>query len=122
MVSVLTQCKGLSGPVDTTMGNVLSYHIHKQKISLTLLIYCSYFFLCAQPSLVKLSDIHFTNIRGTFNTKSAVALMCSSSVPCEDIQLLNINLTHTMASSLQGGGHLSVKGALHRLEINGSSF
>ncbi|CBI22963.3 unnamed protein product, partial [Vitis vinifera] len=76
----------------------------------------------SKPSLVKLSDIHFTNIRGTFNTKSAVALMCSSSVPCEDIQLLNINLTHTMASSLQGGGHLSVKGALHRLEINGSSF
>ena len=45
-----------------------------------------------QPSKVKLSNIHFTNIRGTSSTQCAVKMKCSPEVPCENVELLDINL------------------------------
>ncbi|KAK8998800.1 hypothetical protein V6N11_069986 [Hibiscus sabdariffa] len=46
------------------------------------------------PSLVKLKDILIRNISGTYNTKSAVTLLCSSDAPCENIRLVNISLNY----------------------------
>ncbi|KAG8370462.1 hypothetical protein BUALT_Bualt14G0119400 [Buddleja alternifolia] len=49
----------------------------------------------AQPSLVKISDVVYQNIRGTSISPVAVNLMCSSKVPCENVHLKNINLQYT---------------------------
>ncbi|KAK6930232.1 Glycoside hydrolase, family 28 [Dillenia turbinata] len=48
------------------------------------------------PSKVKLSNIGFRNIRGTSNTKTAVTLVCSSSTPCENVHLRDINFDYTI--------------------------
>ncbi|XP_055832512.1 polygalacturonase-like [Solanum dulcamara] len=45
-----------------------------------------------EPSKVKLTDIHFKNIRGTTNSKAPVALNCSEALPCERIELVDIDL------------------------------
>ncbi|CAK9308898.1 unnamed protein product [Citrullus colocynthis] len=44
------------------------------------------------PSLVKLSDIYFKNIRGTSSSKVAMALECSKGFPCQDVNLDNVHL------------------------------
>ncbi|CBI28389.3 hypothetical protein VitviT2T_018075 [Vitis vinifera] len=55
--------------------------------------YCPYS-QCKQqiPSRVKISDVTFKNIRGTSSTELAVKLVCSSGVPCQNVQLTDINL------------------------------
>ncbi|XP_043808337.1 polygalacturonase-like [Manihot esculenta] len=44
------------------------------------------------PSKVKISDVIFKNIRGSSRTPTAVQLTCSSSVPCKNVELSNVNL------------------------------
>ncbi|XP_068655338.1 exopolygalacturonase-like [Aristolochia californica] len=46
------------------------------------------------PSLVRISDILFSNIRGTSASKVAVKLSCSAAVPCRGVRLSNIRLTY----------------------------
>ncbi|KAL0453034.1 UNVERIFIED_CONTAM: Exopolygalacturonase [Sesamum latifolium] len=46
-----------------------------------------------EQSSVKLSDIHFRNIRGSTISKIPVKLNCSSAFPCQGVELANINLT-----------------------------
>ncbi|XP_054817497.1 polygalacturonase-like [Prosopis cineraria] len=45
------------------------------------------------PSKIKISNVTFTNISGTSQTQEGVLLICSSGVPCDNVQLNNINLT-----------------------------
>lgn len=42
---------------------------------------------------MKLTDIHFKNIRGTTNSKAPVALHCSEALPCEGVEFVDIDLT-----------------------------
>uniref|UniRef100_A0A161ZJP5 Polygalacturonase n=1 Tax=Daucus carota subsp. sativus TaxID=79200 RepID=A0A161ZJP5_DAUCS len=44
------------------------------------------------PSLVKLSDITYEDIRGTSSTPTAVSLSCSPGAACDNLMLNNINL------------------------------
>jgi len=44
------------------------------------------------PSRVRLSDIHYINIKGTSSSPAAVKLMCSSQFPCQNVQFYNIDL------------------------------
>ncbi|KAL2510521.1 Exopolygalacturonase [Abeliophyllum distichum] len=46
-----------------------------------------------EPSKVKISDVHFRNIRGTTVSTISVSLNCSRTFPCEGIELADINLT-----------------------------
>lgn len=51
---------------------------------------------CNQQSSsnVKLSKISFKGIRGTSNFPEAVKLICSNSIPCEDVEIGDVNLTY----------------------------
>ncbi|KAG8389516.1 hypothetical protein BUALT_Bualt02G0237500 [Buddleja alternifolia] len=46
-----------------------------------------------EQSSVKISDVRFTNIMGTTISKIPIMLNCSSTFPCENIELSNIDLT-----------------------------
>nr|GMD26495.1 polygalacturonase-like [Ipomoea batatas] len=46
-----------------------------------------------KPSLVKISKVSYKNIKGTSATEEAVILACSSGVPCEGVEIGEINLT-----------------------------
>lgn len=54
------------------------------------------------PSKIKISNVSFKNIHGTTSTAEAVKLVCSKGVPCENVQLTNINLKFSggLATSL----------------------
>ncbi|XP_045791846.1 polygalacturonase-like [Trifolium pratense] len=45
-----------------------------------------------KPSLVKINNIGFINIKGTTISPIAVDLRCSKQFPCQDVQLRNIDL------------------------------
>ncbi|XP_017984474.1 PREDICTED: exopolygalacturonase [Theobroma cacao] len=50
---------------------------------------------CAKaPSRVKISNVSFKNIRGTSATQVAVELTCSSGIPCENVEIGDINLSY----------------------------
>ncbi|KAL0433971.1 UNVERIFIED_CONTAM: Exopolygalacturonase [Sesamum latifolium] len=48
-----------------------------------------------KPSLVKISNVVYQNIRGTTASPVAVSLKCSSGAPCQNVQLYNIDLQAT---------------------------
>ncbi|XP_028751600.1 exopolygalacturonase-like [Neltuma alba] len=50
-----------------------------------------------KPSRAKLGDMKFKNISGTYRSKFAVSLLCSSDVPCESVQVVDISLHSTVA-------------------------
>ncbi|KAK2645421.1 hypothetical protein Ddye_020616 [Dipteronia dyeriana] len=52
-----------------------------------------------KDSIVKISDVHFTNIWGTSVSKVAVDLQCSKQSPCENVQFKDINLKYSGVES-----------------------
>ncbi|CAL2225309.1 unnamed protein product [Prunus armeniaca] len=57
--------------------------------------YCPYT-RCDQkpPSKVKISNVSFKNIKGSSFTPLAVKLVCTRGIPCENVELTNIDLTY----------------------------
>ncbi|XP_023528401.1 exopolygalacturonase-like [Cucurbita pepo subsp. pepo] len=47
------------------------------------------------PSRVKISDVHFINVKGSTISSVAVHLKCSKRFPCQNIELFNINLKYS---------------------------
>lgn len=47
-----------------------------------------------QPSKVKISNVHYINVKGTTSSDIAVDLICSSHSPCENIELRDIDLKY----------------------------
>lgn len=56
--------------------------------------YCPKTSCSNKPSLIKVNNVRFKGISGTYNLPIAVSLNCSKSVPCENVQLHDINLRH----------------------------
>jgi galacturan 1,4-alpha-galacturonidase len=54
--------------------------------------YCASSNPCSGASQVKISNVHYKNIRGTTTTPVAVNFMCSKQFPCQNVELFNINL------------------------------
>lgn len=48
-----------------------------------------------RPSVVKISNIHYINIKGTTNSPTPVNFECSPKYPCDNVQLFNIDLKST---------------------------
>lgn len=69
-------------------------HQLQQTISsvMKIVVSLNYGTLYVQPSRVRLSDIHYINIRGTSSTPNAVELFCSSQYPCQNVELHDIDL------------------------------
>jgi len=45
------------------------------------------------PSKIKISKVIIKNIKGTSGTKEGIILACSSGVPCEGVEISNVDLT-----------------------------
>ncbi|KAF9619408.1 hypothetical protein IFM89_006595 [Coptis chinensis] len=63
-----------------------------------------------KPSQVEISDVLFKNIKGTATTKSEVTLVCSSSMPCENVALANIDLKYILPDGPATSTCTNVKG------------
>ena len=50
---------------------------------------------------MKISDVHFKNIRGTTISNVAVSLNCSDTVPCEGIELVDIDFKYIGKTTAQ---------------------
>ncbi|KAK4598023.1 hypothetical protein RGQ29_015510 [Quercus rubra] len=61
------------------------------------------------PSKVKISNVSFKNIRGTSSTKEVVKLVCSSSVPCQQVVVANIDLVYKGAGGFATSTCVNVK-------------
>ncbi|KAJ8498736.1 hypothetical protein OPV22_009289 [Ensete ventricosum] len=71
----------------------------------------------SKASRVKLSDIHYKNIRGTTNRPEAVILRCSKGAPCQKLSLHNINIKNI------GGSGNTISTCLNaKAEYSGTIF
>ncbi|KAJ4809393.1 Pectin lyase-like superfamily protein [Rhynchospora pubera] len=91
-----------NSPVSTIATNITFENIIMSNVSNPIIIdqtYCP-FKNCGSkdPSKVKLSNIHFTNIRGTSATPVAVTLECSKGYPCQNVNLKDIQLKYINGS------------------------
>lgn len=69
------------------------------------------------PSRVKISDISFTNIRGTSSSPVAVTLHCSRGIPCQNVKLHDIHLDYTAGASAAKSACLNVKATYSGTQI-----
>ncbi|KAF5750452.1 putative Exopolygalacturonase precursor [Tripterygium wilfordii] len=76
------------------------------------------------PSKVKIKDVTFKNVTGSYKSDFAVSLLCSPSAPCENVKLVDINLTPTHEEDDEDWreGNLNLNGAIDGLQVINSNF
>ncbi|CAI8589563.1 unnamed protein product [Vicia faba] len=86
---------------DITMNNVMNPVIVDQE-------YCPWN-QCSKknPSQIKLSKVTFKNIKGTSGTAEGVTIICSSGVPCDGVELNNVDLTFNGAPATAKCSHVN---------------
>ncbi|THU73780.1 hypothetical protein C4D60_Mb04t26460 [Musa balbisiana] len=87
-----------NSPVKTSAINMTFENLLMRDVGNPIVIdqtYCPYA-KCdnSASSKVKLSDVHFRNIKGTTTSPVAVTLKCSKGMPCEKLSLHDVNLQH----------------------------
>ncbi|CAN6454252.1 unnamed protein product [Victoria cruziana] len=100
-----------ASPVITSARNMTFDNIIVYDVANPIIIdqnYCPFKTACANstPSRVKISDVKFSNIRGTSTGPVAVNLQCSAGYPCENINIQEINVNY-------GGGGGSASTCSH---------
>ncbi|KAL8521542.1 hypothetical protein ACS0TY_011894 [Phlomoides rotata] len=48
-----------------------------------------------KPSLIQVSKIRIKNVKGTTSTQVAMTFSCSSSKPCKDVKIVDVDLTYS---------------------------
>uniref|UniRef100_A0A2C9VL17 Pectate lyase superfamily protein domain-containing protein n=1 Tax=Manihot esculenta TaxID=3983 RepID=A0A2C9VL17_MANES len=82
------------------------WNLCNRKKNTFILKYCAFFH---NPSKVQIRDVSFKNIRGSSRTPTTVQITCSSSVPCKDIVLSNVNLKYTGSKGSAKSVYTNVK-------------
>ncbi|TYH28521.1 hypothetical protein ES288_A02G149700v1 [Gossypium darwinii] len=81
-----------------TCSNIHFEHITVTNVSFPIIIDQKYYpwnkCKINEESKVKLSNISFKNIHGTFARPEAVKIICSATLPCENVELTDIEITH----------------------------
>ncbi|KAJ0112734.1 hypothetical protein Patl1_01879 [Pistacia atlantica] len=68
------------------------------------------------PSRIRISDVSFKNIRGTSATELVVKLVCSRGLPCQKVDICDVNLTYN------GNGAATSECANVKPTISGKQF
>jgi len=58
---------------------------------------------------VKISKVSIKNIKGTSGTKEGIILACSSGVPCEGIEISNVQLTYNGTQAITSCSNVKPK-------------
>lgn len=65
---------------------------------------------------MKISDVHFRNIRGTSATSELVTFACSPALPCEGIEVADVSLTFDGKAAIHNKPSLAgIKGSVGNL-------
>ncbi|XP_071920793.1 polygalacturonase-like [Coffea arabica] len=64
------------------------------------------------PSSVQIAQVSFNNITGTSATPAAVTLLCSKSIPCEGVEVADIDLAYNGNQGSVSSNCANVKPAL----------
>jgi len=48
---------------------------------------------------VAVSDVIFRNVHGTSNTPEAVTLNCANNLPCQGVQLVNVDIKYNKSNN-----------------------
>ncbi|KAK7304111.1 hypothetical protein RJT34_15165 [Clitoria ternatea] len=79
---------------DLTMNNVRNPIIIDQE-------YCPWNHCSKEsPSKIKISKVSIKNVKGTSKSKEGVILICSRGVPCEEVDMTNVDLTFNGAPAI----------------------
>ncbi|XP_074564905.1 exopolygalacturonase [Curcuma longa] len=91
-----------NSPGKSSVSNLTFQNIILKSVANPIIIdqaYCPYADCSSKvPSWVSIRDIIFSDIRGTSTTPVAVTLKCSSGVPCENVNLHNVDLRYVGGS------------------------
>ncbi|XXG46296.1 hypothetical protein AAC387_Pa02g1174 [Persea americana] len=71
------------------------------------------------PSLVKISDVSFKNIRGTYLSDIAVTLHCSLGFPCQNLKFQDINLQYRGGRAAAASSCMNVKAVYSGTQVPG---
>ncbi|RWR78296.1 exopolygalacturonase-like protein [Cinnamomum micranthum f. kanehirae] len=108
-------------PGSSSVSNMTFQNIVMKNVGNPIIIDQSYcpFQSCSSsaPSRVKISDISFTNIRGTSSSPVAVTLHCSRGIPCQNVKLHDIHLDYTAGASAAKSTCLNVKATYSGTQI-----
>ncbi|XXG57457.1 hypothetical protein AAC387_Pa03g4604 [Persea americana] len=108
-------------PGSSSVSNMTFQNIVMKNVGNPIIIdqsYCPYQSCSSSaPSRVKISDISFTNIRGTSSSPVAVTLHCSRGIPCQNVKLHDIHLDYTAGASAAKSTCLNVKATYSGTQI-----
>ncbi|EPS61275.1 polygalacturonase, partial [Genlisea aurea] len=88
-----------SAPATIRVSNLHFEDLTMQNVSNPIIIdqeYCPYNHCkLDKPSLIQISGVTISNIKGTSYSESAVTLACSGLKPCQGVQVSNVDLRYT---------------------------